>query len=341
MASPLGSIIAFRSQAVHDDCPDLICFMAKAMSDYQLLDFGDGRRLERFGQRILDRPSPAAEGVARQRPELWSEADLKFTLEAEHRGFWCGRAGQDLQRGANWRDAAGVSWIRYPQDEDIQWMCDLDFGRFLLKATDFGHIGLFPEHFPLWQQVTQYLTEPAGQRILSLFAYTGGSSICLARSGAQVTHVEAARNVVAWARQNARSSHADELPIRWLCEDVKVYVRREAKRQSFYDGLILDPPTYGHGPKGQVWKVQRDLPLLLEQLAMLASPQLKFVLLTVHSSDYQIASLRRLFRERFLARWGAAEHRTNGTTICESNQIACPGHPRGGLDTGIRLLWHR
>lgn len=311
------------------------------MSEYQLLDFGEGRRLERFGKHILDRPSPAADGIERHRPDLWSQADMQFHLEAEHRGCWWSRAGGALKKGKRRQDSAGDSWIQCAKDEPIQWPCDLEFGRFLLKATEFGHLGLFPEHFPLWQNVARLVATSPDKRVLSLFAYTGGSSICLAKSGAQVTHVEAARNVVAWARQNAEASSAETLPIRWLCEDVKVYVRREVKRESGYEGIILDPPTYGHGPKGQVWKIQRDLPPLLEQLAQLASPELDFVLLTVHSSDYQVASLGELFQRSFLQTWEGSPQRSIGSVTCEPNPILCPGHPSQGLDTGIRLLWRR
>lgn len=317
---------------------------------YELLDFGSGRKLERFGDQILDRPSPAATAYHCDTPELWKQATLRFELGDGHRGDWWIAVESASSKWATVpkeRPFHGQRFRLWDQKRPPQWVCDLSFGTFQCKGTDFGHVGLFPEHFRWWEELSEQVGRSAALpnvgaafSVLSLFAYTGGSSIAMARAGAQVTHVEAAKNVVQWARENARLSGMAAAPIRWLCEDVQVYVRREVKRGSTYRGLILDPPTYGHGPKGQVWKIQRDLPGLLEQLAEISSPDLEFVLLSAHSEDFDARQLRQLFETHFLGRRGS----TSGRLSSINNQLQCEDpatNPRtsAGLDAGVRLLW--
>jgi 23S rRNA (cytosine1962-C5)-methyltransferase len=245
-------------------------------ADYQLLDFGNARRLERFGVFILDRPCPAAESFSRANPSLWSQADAKFEGRDEQRGLWLDR--RELPE--RWNVAHGP-------------LC------FELKRTEFGHLGLFPEQAENWDWIAEQSRSvdemrSLGLKILNLFAYTGGSTLAAAAPGAEVVHVDAAKNVVAWARRNAELSGLAEAPIRWIAEDAMKFAKRELKRGNRYDAVILDPPSYGHGPRGEVWRLPKHLPRLLDLCAELTAGQPRFMLLTCHTPGYDADLLAKM-----------------------------------------------
>jgi len=253
---------------------------------YELLDFGEGRRLERFGPLVLDRPCPAAETAARAAPRLWSAADARFERGDAEQGQWTLRG----QPPPCWTVAHGAMTLE-------------------LKRTDFGHVGLFPEQAKNWDWIDAQITgrKPHGNgpmKLLNLFAYTGGSTLAAARAGAEVTHVDAARNVVAWARRNAELSGLGTAPIRWIAEDAMKFVRRELRRGNRYDALVLDPPSYGHGARGEPWQLPRHLPELLAMCAELTVPAPQFVLLTCHTPGYSPERLRELLAAAFSAPTG-------------------------------------
>jgi 23S rRNA (cytosine1962-C5)-methyltransferase len=249
--------------------------------DYQLLDFGSGRRLERFGQVILDRPCPAAEPFEPANTGLWSSADARFDGRDAEAGQWTFR--RELPQ--RWTVAHGS-------------LC------FELKRTDFGHLGLFPEQAENWDWIANVLplshTE-RGERlkVLNLFAYTGGSTLAAAAAGAEVVHVDAAKNIVAWARRNAELSGLADAQIRWITEDAMKFVKRELKRGARYDAVILDPPSYGHGPRGEVWRLSKHLPRLLSLCRQLTSERLQFMLLTCHTPGYDPEHLSDIVAEHF------------------------------------------
>jgi len=244
---------------------------------YRLLDFGQGRRLEQFGPVRLDRPSPAAEDLPRAAPELWPEADAYYERGEGHEGRWI---------------------VRRPLPE--QWVIGHDSLRLELKRTEFGHLGVFPEQATCWDWIAGQLASPLGSseprrpKVLNLFAYTGGSTLAAAAAGAEVTHVDASRPVVAWARRNAQQSGLADAPIRWIAEDALKYVRRELKRGRRYDAVILDPPSYGHGPKGEVWRLEQHLPEMLALCAELTAASRRFILLSGHTPDFGPERLARM-----------------------------------------------
>lgn len=164
-----------------------------------------------------------------------------------------------------------------------------------LKLTDFGHVGVFPEHAGNWDWIGRQL-KAAGEplKVLNLFAYTGGATLAAAAAGAEVVHVDSAQNTVLWARRNTESSGLSDASIRWISEDSLKFVAREIKRGNKYHGVILDPPSYGHGPKGEVWKIQDNLPELLELCMELTEQDRRFVLLSCHSSGYLPSDLQEL-----------------------------------------------
>ena len=241
---------------------------------YELLDFGDGRRLERFGDVTLDRPCPAAEGMVRADPAVWQRADARFDRGDGQEGQWtCRRPLPET-----WTIAHGPLVLE-------------------LKRTVFGHLGVFPEHAANWQWIAEQLGQSQSLRVLNLFAYTGGSTLAAAVAGAEVAHVDAAKNIVAWARRNAACSGLADAPIRWIAEDAVKFVKRELRRGNRYDAVILDPPSYGHGAHGEVWRLASHLPRLLELCAQLTDPQRRFMLLTCHTPEFDAGRLARLMAD--------------------------------------------
>lgn len=237
----------------------------QASDAYELIDVGGGARLERFGERIVDRPHPAALG-SRGDPDAWRRADLRFDRD----GGWTGASSAM----APW--PIGVAGITLE-----------------LRPTEAGQLGLFPEHLAMlpWLidqgRSREGLASPTAHRpsVLHLFAYTGLATLALASAGAAVTHVDASRPSVGWARENAARSGLEDRPIRWIVDDATAFVHRELRRDRRYDGLILDPPSYGHGPAGQAWRMDRDLAGLLAAAVRLVSAA-GFVLLTAHSPGF-------------------------------------------------------
>ncbi|NUQ64965.1 MAG: class I SAM-dependent methyltransferase [Pirellulales bacterium] len=236
---------------------------------YQLLDFGEGRRLERFGPLVLDRASPAAEKEGKGDPDAWRRADARFDQTWQCRG--------DLPE--RWAIAHGKVM-------------------FELKRTEFGHLGVFPEQAANWDWLEERLrAERAPIKVLNLFAYTGGSTLAAAAAGAEVVHVDAARNIVAWARRNGELSGLADAPIRWIAEDAMKFVRRELRRGNRYDAVILDPPSYGHGAHGEVWRLSKHLPKLLAMCDELTAGRRRFVLLTCHTPGFGPERLRDILAE--------------------------------------------
>lgn len=264
-----------------------------APAEYELLDFGRGRKLERFGPITLDRPSPAAEGVSPAKPGLWPSATARFERGTSETGKWISN------------DSLPESWT-------------ISHGtlKFLLKPTDFGHVGLFPEQQANWDWLGHTIDSiERPLKVLNLFAYTGGSTLAAAAAGADVVHVDAAKNVVDWARQNARLSALEEAPIRWIVEDVMKFVRREVKRGNHYDAVILDPPSYGHGPKGEAWKIDEHLPELLDLCGELTNHEPTFLLATCHSAGWDAGTLSRELMQRCASKLRASSPKTETESL--------------------------
>jgi 23S rRNA (cytosine1962-C5)-methyltransferase len=250
-----------------------------ALSDeYQLLDFGAGRKLERFGRYLLDRPSPAAEAFEKRDPSIWNSADARFEC----------RAAQSDEHG---------DWL--PSDAlPPRWTVECEHFRLELKPTPFGHLGVFPEQNSNWQWLREQVQRCSSPpKVLNLFAYTGASTLALAAAGAHVVHVDSAGNTVDWARRNAELSNLAEAPIRWIVEDALRFVRRECRRGNRYDAVVLDPPSFGRGPRSETWKLERDLPELLRLCGELTQQRPQFLLLSCHTPGVGAKELELLLVE--------------------------------------------
>jgi 23S rRNA (cytosine1962-C5)-methyltransferase len=221
---------------------------------YELLDVSEHRRIERFGGRVVDRPIP---GVPDARARRGGSAE---------------RAPADLR----WDRDGGWSGDLTPWT--LRWL-DLELE---LRPTAAGQVGVFPEHAARWPAFAGL----DGAEVLHLFAYTGATTLALARAGARVTHVDAARPSVTWARRNAELSHLADRPIRWIVDDAATFVGRETRRGRRYDAVVLDPPSYGHGPAGRAWRLADDLATLLAAVARLTGPAPALALLTAHTPGW-------------------------------------------------------
>lgn len=239
--------------------PDLTC---TEWIDYRCLDSGGGRRLERFGPYILSRPSPQAIWRPQLTQDQWNKADAWYERSSSGGGSWHYRT-------------------RLPERWPIRW----NSLTLLIKTTGFGHVGLFPEQQPHWIWIIEQVkTASEPLTILNLFGYTGAMTLAIAETGAKVCHLDASRGVVDWARENAGLSGYDQAPIRWIVDDALKFISREKKRGTRYDGIIMDPPTYGRGPKGQVFKIEDDMQNLMDASFEILAAAPRFFLISCHTT---------------------------------------------------------
>jgi 23S rRNA (cytosine1962-C5)-methyltransferase len=232
--------------------------------DYALLDSGDGRKLERFGQVTVERPEPQAMWRPALEPNVWHGADASFKSEK----------GQEDGDGGRWRTNTSI-----PE----AWPVSVLGVNLLCRLTSFRHLGIFPEQVVHWQWMLNRLAGLAHTppRLLNLFAYTGAASLIAARAGAEVTHVDASKKAIAWAKQNQFISELGAAPIRWILEDARKFVAREVRRGKAYHIILIDPPKFGRGPSSEVWDVFAHLaPLLRDCVELLARPTAALVLTT-------------------------------------------------------------
>ena len=249
---------------------DPIALRTTAWPDYALLDSGGGRKLERFGPYTVVRPEPQCVWGPAD-PGAWDRADAVFDPS-------------DEDEAGRWRFAKGGEPGPFP----------LGWGevRFKGRFTAFRHLGFFPEQAANWGWLDGAVRgRPRGARVLNLFGYTGVASLVCAAAGAAVTHVDASKRAVGWARENAALSGMEAAPVRWIVEDAKKYVGREVKRGSRYHGIILDPPKYGRGPTGETWRLFEDLPGMLADCAALLEPEAGFLLLNGYAERLSGLSL--------------------------------------------------
>ena len=233
-------------------------WLADEWKDYNLIDSADGEKLEYWGKILLRRPDPQAIWTKKTENVLWNKTDAWY-----HRS-----------------DKGGGSWQYFNKKMPERWQIKYKDLTFNIKPMGFKHTGLFPEQAVNWDWFSSLIKEAKRPiRVLNLFAYTGGATVAALSAGAEVVHVDASKGMVTWAKENVISSGLGEKPVRYIVDDVKKFVLREARRGREYDAIIMDPPSYGRGPSGEVWKIEDELyPLILDCINILSDNPLFFLI---------------------------------------------------------------
>ncbi len=251
----------------------------KASKDYELLDSGDGEKLERFGDWVLRRPDPQVLWSKNRDLKEWKNAHASFLREGDN---------------AKWRMKENI-----PSEWFIKMLTSPDLGSdltFLIKPTAFKHTGLFPEQEPNWEfiksKVKSYKVIKSEKKdntpikVLNLFGYTGGASLAALQAGAEVVHVDSSKSAITWAKQNAEASGLADKSVRWIEDDARKFVQREIKRGNKYDAIIMDPPAFGHGANKEIWKIEEDFLNLLNICFQILSDKPLFILINGYSAGY-------------------------------------------------------
>ncbi len=281
---------------------------ANNWKDYEVIDTSGGEKLERWGKYILLRPDPQVIWDTSKEAKEWKALNGHYHRSSKGGGEW--------------------EFHNLPEEWSIQYK-NLTFR---LKPFSFKHTGLFPEQAVNWDWITEII-QKAGRpvKVLNLFAYTGGATLAAAKAGASVTHVDASKGMVAWAKENASISGLSDAPIRYLVDDCTKFVEREIRRNNTYDGIIMDPPSYGRGPKGEIWKIEDNIYPLLTQTAKLLDKNALFFLINSYTTGLQPAVLTYLLNATVGKRLG-------GTAV--SSEIGLPVKRNGWvLPCGASGRW--
>ena len=279
--------------------------------EYEVIDASDGERLERWGKYVLVRPDPQVIWNTEKNDPRWKSADGHY-----HRS-----------------DKGGGSWEIRKLPE--QWTVSYGSYTFAVKPFSFKHTGLFPEQAVNWDRISAQVKNRTASgrdvKLLNLFAYTGGATIAAAAAGAHVTHVDASKGMVAWAKENAALSGLADAPVRWLTDDCVKFIKREIRRGNKYDAVILDPPSYGRGPGGEIWKLEKDVFALLTDIVLLISDEPLFVLLNSYTTGLQSGTMAYLTDQTFGKRFGGhTEADETGLPVSSSGLI---------LPCGCSAMW--
>lgn len=281
-------------------------FTAQDWQDFEVLDTGDGEKLERWGNFIVSRPDPQVIWP-KARPELWKKAHAHY-IRSE-------------KGGGNWD---------FLQKMPEKWSIRYKHLTFCIRPTGFKHMGLFPEQAANWDKMAALITSRPGARVLNLFAYTGGATVACAAAGAKVTHVDAAKGMVQWAKENRELSGVDETSCRFIVEDALAFVRREIRRGNHYDGILMDPPSYGRGPTGEVWKLENELYGLVNTCSEVLSDDPLFFFINSYTTGFQPAVLSNLLEKCVKSRFGGC---------IDSRELCLPVTSGGVLPCGATGRW--
>lgn len=244
------------------------------MSEYELIDSGEGQKLERFGPYQVVRPCAQALWKRSLSKQVWDEADAHFTRLPKSK------------------------WS-FKKEIPLNWTIKHRGLSFSIERTDFGHIGLFPEHSLLWDWIEDQVKGEENFQLLNLFGYSGATTLFGAKCGAHLCHLDASKKAVEKAKENALLNQMQDYPIRWIVDDATKFLKREIKRERLYDGIILDPPSFGRGTKGEVFKIEDDLDELLELVSKVRSKNPKFILMTCHTPGITPMVLKNIFEQKF------------------------------------------
>lgn len=294
----------------------MLILTLKTWDDYKLLDSGDGKRLEKFGKYILSRPDPQAIWKPNLPESEWKKANAVFQKTEGEKGKWIKKGPVDEKWKMKW--------------EDISFYC---------KLSPFKHTGVFPEQAVHWGWIAENIKFPMSNdkfqmkktapNILNLFGYTGIASLVAAKAGAKVTHVDASFPAIGWARENQKSSGLEEKPIRWILDDAIKFCERELKRGVRYDGIIMDPPIYGHGPKGEKWDFEQSFPKLMKICRQLLNDRPLFVIINAYAISSSAIMLENVLKDQLKDLGGKIE----------CGELALEEKSGRLLSTGIFARW--
>ncbi len=256
-------------------------WIANDWKDYQIIDCSEGEKLERWGNYILLRPDPQVLWNTPKKDPAWNKLNGHYHRSSKGGGEW--------------------EFMDLPEQWSIQYK-ELTFN---LKPFAFKHTGLFPEQATNWDWFGNLIKNANREiKVLNLFAYTGGATLAAAKAGAKVTHVDASKGMVTWAKENAVSSGLGDAPIRWLVDDCVKFVERELRRGNRYDGIIMDPPSYGRGPKGEIWKLEEKIHPFIELTSELLSDNPLFYLVNSYTTGLAPAVLSYMISTEVVAKHG-------------------------------------
>lgn len=283
--------------------------VADRWKDYELLDCSDGQRLERWGEFVLIRPDPQVIWKTEKEHPMWSRANAVYNRSATGGGSW------DIRR-------------RLPDTWKISYG-ELDF---MVKPMGFKHTGIFPEQAVNWDMTAQVIKDAKRSlKVLNLFAYTGGATVSALNAGAHVTHVDASKGMVAWARENAAASGLADRPVRWLVDDCIKFVSREIRRGNKYDIIIMDPPSYGRGPGGEVWKLEDEVYSFVSLCSQVLSENPVMVLINSYTTGLSPSVMQYILGSVIVPRFG-------GNVSCD--EIGLPVKASGMvLPCGASAVW--
>jgi 23S rRNA (cytosine1962-C5)-methyltransferase len=257
--------------------PEFTTLVSEPRPDYTLIDSGNGRKLESYGNRRFIRPEPQA---------MWEPATTDWKADGEF------VPGSDEDGGGRWYYDKPVPAEGWP----LKWNDEVSF---TASCTPFRHLGFFPDMDPVWRWMRGQIDGVAEPNCMNLFGYTGVGTLALSAAGAQMVHVDASKKSVAQARENAALSGMSDRPIRWIVDDAAKFVAREVRRERRYDGILLDPPKYGRGPDGEVWRLEEDLPGLIANCRQLLDANSRFLFLTVYAVRMSAIALGNLLQAHF------------------------------------------
>ena len=288
-------------------------WLASNWKDYELLDCGRGEKLERWGDKILVRPDPQAIWNTPRNMKGWKVNDGRYSRSNTGGGHWDKRA--------------------LPQNWTIHYG-DLTFK---VGPMNFKHTGLFPEQAANWDFAREMITNAVREiNVLNLFAYTGGATVACAAAGARVCHVDAAKGMVSWAKENAVLSGLSDAPVRWIVDDCAKFVEREIRRGHRYDAIIMDPPSYGRGPSGEVWKLEDNLYPFLELVVQVLSDEPLFVIINSYTTGLAPSVLSYLLDTLVTKRYGGYTESQELGLPCTASGLALPCGATGRWIAGTR-----
>ena len=288
--------------------------IANNWKDYEILDMANGEKLERWNSIYLVRPDPQIIWDEKSFPQKWSQANARYERSNTGGGHW------------NYKKQVPKAWqIKYK---------NLTFN---IKPMGFKHTGIFPEQAVNWDWMINKIQEEKKKRnkpikVLNLFAYTGGASVACLSAGAEVTHVDSSKGMVSWAKENVVSSGLEDRPIRYLVDDVIKFVKREIRRGNKYDGIIMDPPSYGRGANGEVWKFEENIPELIDLCKQIFSDDPLFFLINSYTTGISSMVLENLLKLKLNKKQGKYENGEVGLPMTDSKLV---------LPCGIYARWEK